>query len=472
MRRRACGPGLTRGALPPSTPRWGPDRPPGPCMRFVAGTGDSGGAPSASDDPGRDPGRGPGPSFGPAGGQSPLAEPRRIAALHLPLLPIERRRLTGAAAIWAPEGSRRVLVAVSAEAAAAGLRPGQALADAQAILPEVALHPHAPEADAAWLRRLGHWAHCVTPLPALDPPDGLLLDVAGVAHLHGTEDALRRALAARFARAGLTARIAIAGTAAAAAGLARAGVEIVVPPGEEAVAIAPLPLAALRLPDGTIAALHRLGQRAASAPGCWRCWMRRPAPARSRCGRCGRRRNSSPRRTSWNPSSRARPSTPRWRCCCPTSAGNWPRPAGAPAASCCRPSGWMARCRPSRSAPACRRASRGMSPGCSGTGSNGSSPASASSAWRWRRAPPHRFRPRRRRCRGKAALPRRPGGRRWRSCSTACPSASRSGAPRRAPAIGRNARPGGSGPSRRCRSRPAGPAAARARSGCCGGPCS
>ncbi|WP_158292333.1 DNA polymerase Y subunit UmuC family protein, partial [Paracraurococcus ruber] len=59
----------------------------------------------------------------------------------------------------------------------------------------------------------------------------------------------------------LTARIAIAGTAAAAAGLARAGVEIVVPPGEEAVAIAPLPLAALRLPDGTIAALHRLGLR-------------------------------------------------------------------------------------------------------------------------------------------------------------------------------------------------------------------
>ncbi|MCB4822857.1 Y-family DNA polymerase [Roseicella aerolata] len=199
---------------------------------------------------------------------------RRIAALHLPLLPIERRRLSGAAAVWTTQGSRRRLIAVSPEAAAAGLRAGQALADAQAILPELVLHPHAPEADAAWLRRLAYWALCITPLPALDPPDGLLLDVTGVAHLHGGgapheaslrgdpgEEALRRTLVTRFARAGITVHAAIAGTAEAASGLARMGIGIVVPPGEEASAIAPLPLHALRLPPSTISALHRLGLR-------------------------------------------------------------------------------------------------------------------------------------------------------------------------------------------------------------------
>jgi len=186
---------------------------------------------------------------------------RRIAALHLPLLPVERLGLTGTAAIWTTQGSRRVLIAASPEAATAGLRAGQALADAQAILPEVALHPHAPEADAAWLRRLTHWARCVTPLPALDPPDGLLLDITGIAHLHGGEEALRRALIARFARAGITVQAAIAGTADCAAALARAAIEDVVPPGGETAAVAPLPLHALRLPEGAIAALHRLGLR-------------------------------------------------------------------------------------------------------------------------------------------------------------------------------------------------------------------
>ncbi|MCO6419957.1 hypothetical protein JYK14_27900, partial [Siccirubricoccus sp. KC 17139] len=161
---------------------------------------------------------------------APPAGTRRIAAIHLPWARTERRRLTGAAAIWAAEGTRRVLVAVTPDAAAAGLRPGQALADAEAILPGLALHPEEPETDAEWLQRLGLWALRFTPLPALDPPDGLLLDVTGVAHLHAGEDGLQAAIAARFARAGLTAQIAIAGTAEAAAALARSGGAPPVPP--------------------------------------------------------------------------------------------------------------------------------------------------------------------------------------------------------------------------------------------------
>lgn len=204
---------------------------------------------------------------------APLAPPapsdhhrRRILALHLPRLPTERLRRPGPLAVWTTEGQRRVLVAVDSAAEAAGLHPGQALADAKAILPEAALHLAEPEADAAWLRRLALWALCVTPLPAVDAPDGLLLDITGAAHLHGGEDALLHAVAARFARAGVTARAAVAGTPDAAAALARAGRHgAVVAPGEEAAAIAPLPLASLRLPHPTIAALHRLGLRSTGA---------------------------------------------------------------------------------------------------------------------------------------------------------------------------------------------------------------
>ncbi|WP_456305246.1 Y-family DNA polymerase, partial [Craurococcus roseus] len=152
---------------------------------------------------------------------TPHAARRRVLALHLPWLPTERLRLPGPLAVWTTEGSKRVLAAVDPAAFEAGLRPGQALADAQAILPDVALRPAEPEADAAWLGRLALWALCVTPLPAVDPPDGLLLDVTGAAHLRGGEAALLDAVAARFARAGVTVRATVAGTPDTAAALAR-----------------------------------------------------------------------------------------------------------------------------------------------------------------------------------------------------------------------------------------------------------
>jgi protein ImuB len=213
------------------------------------------------------------------GGGHAAASDRRILALHLPWLATERLRAaeprSPPIACWAADGHRRVLTAVDPAAAAAGLRPGQAVADAQAILPEVALVPADPGADAAWLRRLALWALCITPLPAVDPPDGLLLDVTGVAHLHGSgaprrsgpggdpeEGALLRRVVARFARAGVAARGAIAGNPTTAAALARGGGGgVVVPPGGERAAVAPLPLAALRLDPALVAALHRLGLR-------------------------------------------------------------------------------------------------------------------------------------------------------------------------------------------------------------------
>jgi len=156
-----------------------------------------------------------------------------------------------------------VLVAVDAAAAALGLSAGLPLADARARVPGLDVTAADPVADRALLERLADLCDRYTPLVGLDPPDGLLLDVAGCAHLFGGEAALAADLAGRLGRLGFCAAVAVAGSAAAAAALARArGSALppaVVPPGGEALALAHLPVAALRLDAAVAAGLARLG---------------------------------------------------------------------------------------------------------------------------------------------------------------------------------------------------------------------
>ncbi|MBR0661430.1 Y-family DNA polymerase [Neoroseomonas oryzicola] len=193
-------------------------------------------------------------------GRAPQPQ-RRTLALLLPRLPVERLRRPGPVAVWAQRGARRVVVSVSAEASAAGLRAGQALADAQAILPEVVLVPEDPAGDAAALERLALWALRFTPLVGLVAEDGLILDITGVDHLFGGEAALREEVLGRLGRMGLTARGAVAGMAGTAVALVRGGWEGVLPTRQEAPAVAPLGLAALRLEPDLVGALQGLGLR-------------------------------------------------------------------------------------------------------------------------------------------------------------------------------------------------------------------
>lgn len=190
--------------------------------------------------------------------------PRRYLALHLPSLATDRLcqvepGLRGRPlAAWATVGSRRVLTAVDAPGTA--LCAGQALADAQAMHPELVLRPAEPDADLALLGRLALWGLRFTPLPAADPPDGLVLDVTGCTGLFGGEALLLARVVAGLARGGIAARAVIAGVANLAAALARAGQHAtILPPGQERAAANALPLSALRLSPDSFAALHRLG---------------------------------------------------------------------------------------------------------------------------------------------------------------------------------------------------------------------
>ncbi len=178
-------------------------------------------------------------------------------------------------ALVGPDRGLRVLTAVSPQAAAAGLFPGQRVTDAQALRPDLVLAEAEPEADARALEALADWCVRFSPAVAPDPPDGLFLDIGGVSHLWGGEAEMAADLAARLARDGLTARIALADTAGAAWALARspaaeAGPQVLAsrilePGGTEARTLAPelagLPTAALRLEPAAVERLARLGLR-------------------------------------------------------------------------------------------------------------------------------------------------------------------------------------------------------------------
>lgn len=161
------------------------------------------------------------------------------------------------------EGPHGQLVgAVTAAARSAGARPGMRLTDARALDPGLVAVPADGGGDRALVERLARWASRWSPLVEVDGADGLRLDSTGVAHLFGGEVRLKRDIETRFAAQGLTARVAVAATAGAAWGLARYATRQT---GDGLEALAPLPVAALRLPPAVIRTLERLGLKTIGA---------------------------------------------------------------------------------------------------------------------------------------------------------------------------------------------------------------
>jgi protein ImuB len=195
-------------------------------------------------------------------------------AIWLPRLAVDRwRRLEGCAKGEGGDASPVALIAETAhgpriEAAndaglEAGARPGMRLADARTLCPALRVAPADPVGDRALLKRLAAWAQRWGPWAAVDPPDGLLVDVSAVAHLFGGEPRLLADAEASLAAQGLAARLAIAPTAGAAWALAHHGPERSnLAPGDDIAArLAGLPVAALRLEPEVLLVLRRLGLR-------------------------------------------------------------------------------------------------------------------------------------------------------------------------------------------------------------------
>ncbi|MBX9709707.1 MAG: DNA polymerase Y family protein [Xanthobacteraceae bacterium] len=216
---------------------------------------------------------------------------RRILSLLLPRLPTDRirrqllRRVALQAASAAPGDDmfRRPWVvagklnnalqitALDDVATAIGLEARLPLANALAICPQLQVFDHDDAADAQALSHIADWCDRFTPLVALDPPDGLLLDISGCAHLFGGEANMLRTVSLSLGQQGFFVSAAIAGTPACARAIAYATNNRIVPEGGEAEAVGPLPVSALGA-DETItrglrrAGLKTIGDVAARAP--------------------------------------------------------------------------------------------------------------------------------------------------------------------------------------------------------------
>ncbi len=204
---------------------------------------------------------------------------RRILYLWLKHWPIDRlRRLaaispgrnrsaaaveTAPFATIADAAGQRLVAAVNRAAAAAGLAPGMPLADALSFVPALSTALAEPDKDAAALHRLAEWCGRYSPWTAPDSRDGVTIEITGCAHLWGGEEALAGDLIARLGRQGITARLAIADTLGAACALARHAATgeriLIAPPQATRAALAPLPVAALRLDPMTVQGLRRVG---------------------------------------------------------------------------------------------------------------------------------------------------------------------------------------------------------------------
>jgi protein ImuB len=183
--------------------------------------------------------------------------------------PVEPDRLF-VLAIASAGGPR--IAALNEAAEAAGLAAGDPLADARAKAGFLQVRAVDAATDDAALRRLALWATRYTPTASLwseeNGADGFFLDIEGAAHLFGGEERLIADLAARLEKSfGLPARLAVAATPGMAWALSRfcAARAPVLSSGREAEALAPLPIAALRLSPDTRATLRRLGFKSVGA---------------------------------------------------------------------------------------------------------------------------------------------------------------------------------------------------------------
>jgi protein ImuB len=238
---------------------------------------------------------------------------RRILSLWFPRLAAEDILRAAPAlaemplAVVAMQGNQRLIASLNLAASARGLSPGQSLAEALTLCPDLVTRPADPDRAVRVLAALRRWAGRFSPWVAEEGTEALLIDLTGCAHLFGGEAALFAQIHDDCTDLGLSLCAGIADTPGAAWALARYaggggtraprngdaidqearatrsraqrrhwvkggsapqphsaapyGMARISPPGALRQSLAPLPIAALRLPPETVAGLARLGLR-------------------------------------------------------------------------------------------------------------------------------------------------------------------------------------------------------------------
>jgi protein ImuB len=164
--------------------------------------------------------------------------------------------------LYLSQQGRMVITATNARAESDGIYPGTVLADARAILPGLQAMEDKPALFEKSLRQFALWFIRYAPVVAIDPPDGLILDISGVPHLWGGESAYLQHIMSRINSEGYTICTAIAGTIGTAWALTHHGESAsIIAPGGETDVLLPLPVEALRIDDSAVELLQKLGLR-------------------------------------------------------------------------------------------------------------------------------------------------------------------------------------------------------------------
>jgi protein ImuB len=159
-----------------------------------------------------------------------------------------------------------VIHATNRAARLAGIVIGARVVDMRAICPDLRVEYADVHGDRQTLQRLMLWSRRWCPWTVVDGADGLILDTTGSDHLWGGEAAMLVEMETRLALLGISARLAVAPTWAAAWALARHGADrAICPEGTILGALAALPVAGLRLEAETLLLLQRLGLKTIGA---------------------------------------------------------------------------------------------------------------------------------------------------------------------------------------------------------------
>jgi len=170
--------------------------------------------------------------------------------------------------LWEKQKGAMRLAEVDLHAASLGLFAQQNLSDARALVPEL----EAREIDRAYLEQVfadfADWHSNASPIVSVlmhrSAYGDLCLDITGVAHLFGGEAAMLEKLTGRLRALGYTVNGAIAGSIGAAWALARYAPGSIVE-GEPDEALAPLPVAGLRLDADQVSGLEQMGLKTIGA---------------------------------------------------------------------------------------------------------------------------------------------------------------------------------------------------------------
>lgn len=160
-----------------------------------------------------------------------------------------------------PRGGQ--VAACCAAAAAQGVRPNMPLAEAQALVRELAIAPHEPHANRQALAKVAEACERFSPCVGLeegDEPESLLLDISNLEHLWGSEKELVGQIEMWFTSRGYRVRLGVAETVGLAWALAHFGIaDFGLRMDYFRQSEIQLPVASLRVADETAALLRELG---------------------------------------------------------------------------------------------------------------------------------------------------------------------------------------------------------------------